>query len=252
MEKFVLYCESYSMSPYYCIWEKLLPTHPQFAGFCICSTKFGVWLCWCGLWLLAVEEALIKSSALISDLISGNSGTASILMGIAKKPSQFQNSIFMKKIWRFLLFKTILLTGWRLQIKCSKTSFPRWRLWNPRDFQLSFSLWSFSAASAVVAYRQARDRFRSAGAAKPAGNYILLELWRSRWKLWREQSIIYVTSSHICFSNAEAGISSMDAAGPSPYARFLSTVAKRNTYFFSAMGKSQLGFPVGLYGDVNA
>ena len=174
------------------------------------------------------------------------------LDGHCQKTVTISKFYLMKKIWRFLLFKTILLTGWRLQIKCSKTSFPRWRLWNPRDFQLSFSLWSFSAASAVVAYRQARDRFRSAGAAKPAGNYILLELWRSRWKLWREQSIIYVTSSHICFSNAEAGISSMDAAGPSPYARFLSTVAKRNTYFFSAMGKSQLGFPVGLYGDVNA
>ena len=51
----------------------------------------------------------------------------------------------------------------------------------------------------------------------------------------REQSIIYVTSSHICFSNAEAGISSMDAAGPSPYARFLSTVAKRNTRTFSQL-----------------
>ena len=171
-----------------CIWEKLLPTHPQFAGFCICSTKFGVWLCWCGLWLLAVEEALIKSSALISDLISGNSGTASILMGIAKKPSQFQNSIFMKKIWRFLLFKTILLTGWRLQIKCSKTSFPRWRLWNPRDFQLSFSLWSFSKRQRTA------KRETALGLQVPLNppGWCSVSTSKSRWKLHREHHL-YVT-----------------------------------------------------------
>ena len=54
----------------------------------------------------------------------------------------------------------------------------------------------------------------------------------------RAEHHLYVTSSHICFSNAEAGISSMDAAGPSPYARFLSTVAKRNVLFLSYGKKS--------------
>ena len=58
----------------------------------------------------------------------------------------------------------------------------------------------------------------------------------------REQSIIYVTSSHICFSNAEAGISSMDAAGPSPYARFLSTVVKTQYVLFLSYGKKSTWF----------
>ena len=89
------------------------PTHPQAVADCSWwSTRLlGVpacWGWWWGLWsavwptgVVVLTLLLIKSSALISDLISGNSGIASILMGIAGVQIQPKTILYMMHcVWR--------------------------------------------------------------------------------------------------------------------------------------------------------